>query len=176
MIGGVNSTDASKYLNEVWRYSKSTDSFLLICANAPWVGRKFHAVQYADAGHLVLMGGQDSISNSLSDSWLSIDDGVHWTLMNSAGWGGSNRHGMFSWSMNGIIFIAQGYSTTTSSIRQEIFQSADYGKYWSMAASSTAAFIPRRRMGTSQQTHTHIHTYIHTHIHTSIHTCIYTAL
>ena len=107
VLGGI-SVDNFR-LSDVWR-SLDGRSWEQVKAtgNQSWTERHLHGA-FALDGRLYLMGGSANNNvgfpndSRLSDVWSSEDDGVSWTLLGNAAWGGRMGFGALAYPPNLVV-------------------------------------------------------------------------
>ena len=107
VLGGLNASNGR--LSDVWR-SLDGRSWEQVKAtgNQAWTERHLHGA-FALDGRLYLMGGSASNhvgfpnNSRLSDVWSSADDGVTWTLLGNAAWGGRMGFGALAYPPNLVL-------------------------------------------------------------------------
>ena len=107
VLGGL-SVDNFR-LSDVWR-SLDGRSWEQVKAtgNQSWTERHLHGA-FALDGRLYLMGGSANNNvgfpndSRLSDVWSSADDGVSWTLLGNAAWGGRMGFGALAYPPNLVV-------------------------------------------------------------------------
>jgi PGF-pre-PGF domain-containing protein len=113
----------------------SPEPWTLINPGAGWSERFASASVVLPDGHIVMAGGQDNHSNYLNDTWLSVDNGITWTVRNShAGWSGRSGHSIVAMP-DGSIILMGGYDNY--SCRNDTWISVDEGATWTIRNSSS---------------------------------------
>ena len=118
VLGGVNVSNGR--ISDVWR-SLDGRSWEQVKATGGgyWVERHSHQA-FALDGRLYLMGGTANSSTGfpnnsrLSDVWSSADDGVSWTLLGNAAWGGRVAFGALAYPPNLVLHGATSDVITVS--------------------------------------------------------------
>ncbi len=149
VMGGYDPTqrgDKDSYMEDVW---SSTDgkTWTLVTADAPWKGRRGHAVVVLD-GKMFIFGGfvvdeETNIRRNRNDVWSSTD-GETWTeVTSSAGWGVRMNHAAVSdgtaiyligGANKGVNFYDDVWKTTDGITWNRITNGAVYGKRGGLAA------------------------------------------
>jgi PKD repeat protein len=130
LMGGVNSSGS--LTNDVWQSANGGRTWTQVNASAGWTVRSLPTSVVLPDETIVLMGG----SGILSDVWQSADCGRTWTEVNaSAGWSGRSGHASVVLP-NGMIVLMGGYSQNYLSFLNDIWQSADGGRTWTLVNAS----------------------------------------
>jgi PKD repeat protein len=100
-----------------------------------WVSRGYTSAVTLSDGHLVLMGGMESNAGTRNnETWRSIDNGVHWTLVNgSSGWNPRSAINAVVLSDDSIIMMS-GWDDAGR--LNDVWKSTDEGTTWELVTST----------------------------------------
>ncbi len=125
LMGGSNSL--GDLLNDTWRSEDGGMTWTCVNQSSGWDPRAFHTSVALSDGSIVLMGGINSSSTLLNDTWRSEDGGATWTCVNtSAGWTPRSSHASVSLLGGGIV-LSGG---SDGGGRNDVWRSDDGGATW----------------------------------------------
>jgi PKD repeat protein len=132
-----------------WFYDKSTggptgwawffgdepynQSWTLQNASPGWIIRDYTSLISLPDGDIVLMGGQTNDGVQLNDTWLSVDQGVTWTLQNASSEWRARRNFASASLSDGSIIIVGGLG---GGWYNDTWRSTDKGASWTLQNAS----------------------------------------
>jgi len=128
LTGGFNQWGAP--MNDTWRSIDNGAHWSLCNSQAEWPARSEHSTVVIPDGNIILIGGINSYRAPMNDTWRSIDNGAHWSLLNShAEWPARQGHSSVAMPDASIVLMG-GFENGFK--RNDSWRSTDNGAHWSL--------------------------------------------
>lgn len=132
IIAGYSSGFAGRYpTNTTIRSTDYGATWVVVNSSSGWQARERASLLTLNNGSILILGGLQADGTSANDTWISVNNGSTWYLVNSSVWSTGGRN-PFSTVLpnNHIVSAGGGYNNET-------WRSSDSGVTWELMNSSS---------------------------------------